>query len=156
MVSAVSRRTVAACMAMFILGVVGGSVVAVVLLGQEVDRVTADNVALMDQIERLSNRVTLLDTYGPASGAYVEAIEISARGVERARPAIEQALKELLTHLIGEELERVNAATIQTTLERNITIDRQAYSVEVRYVYVTPTLRALVDVEPQGEPELIE
>lgn len=129
---------------------------AVVLLGHEVDRLTLDNVALLDEIERLASRITVLDTYGPTGGAYVEAIEITARGVERSRPAIEQALKSLLSHLVGEELSRVHAATIHQTLERTIMVDKQEYLVHVRHIYVTPTLRAYVDVQAVGEPDLIE
>lgn len=156
MFTTVSRRALSVCLALFALGVLGGASIAVILLGHEVERLTLDNVALMDEIERLSNRITLLDAYGPASGAYVESVEITARGIERARPAIEQALKGLLAHLVGEELDRVNAATIHSTLERTITVDQQEYSVQVRYVYVAPTLRAHVDVQALGEPSLIE
>lgn len=156
MVSAVSRRAFLACCACFCLGALGGAVLAVVLLGQEVDRLTLDNVALLDEIERLANRISVLDTYGPAGGTHVESIEITARGVERARPAIEQALKSLLSHLVGEELSRVHAATIHSTLERTLTVDRQDYTVQVRHIYVTPTLRAYVDVKQAGESELIE
>lgn len=156
MVRAFTRRDVTLWLALFALGAIFGSALAVVRLGNEVDRLTLDNVYLMDQIERLSNRITLLDTYGPASGAYVEAIEVTAHGIDRARPGLEQALKELLGHLVGEELERVNAATIHSTLERNITWERQEYAVTVRYVYITPTVRVHVDVRPEGEPDLIE
>lgn len=156
MLTALSRRDIAAWIGFVILGAVGGAALAVILLGQEVDQLTLDNVHLMDQIERLSHRLDLLDSRGPSSGAYVEAIEITAQGVERARPAIEQALKGLLTHLVGEELDSINAGTIHKALERNIMLDRQEYLIQVKYVYVTPTLRAHVEVRSGGEPDLIE
>ena len=156
MIRAVSQRTLLACCACLALGILGGASGAVVLLGQEVDRLTLDVAALLDEIERLTSRITVLDAYGPTGGDHVETIEIIARGVERARPAIEQSLKSLLTHLFGEELNRVHAATVHQVLERTLTVDRQEYEVQVRYVYVTPTLRAYVDVRPLGEPDLIE
>lgn len=151
MLAAWTRRDVARWLAWLALGALGGAAAAVVLLGHEVERLTLDNVHLMDQIERLQNRVTLLDTYGPASGLYVEAVEVTAHGAERARPALEQALKELLVHLVGEELERINAATVHAVLERRLTVQGQEYQVRVRYIYVTPTVRVHVDAEAVGD-----
>lgn len=156
MLAAVSRREFAAWIAFALLGAVGGAVFAIVRLGHEVDRLTLDNIYLMDQIEYLTNRIHLLDTRGPTSAAYVEAIEISAQGVERARPGVEQALKDLLAHLVGEELERINAATIHRALERTITVDRHEYAVQVKYIYVAPTLRVQVQVHDASDPDLIE
>lgn len=127
-----------------VLGVVAGAGIGILLLGHEVDRLSLDNALLMDDIEYLANRVALLDTRGPLSGPYVEAVEVNASGVERSRPSIEQELRAQLSHLIGEELDRVNAGTIHRALERTIVVDRQEYAISVEYIYITPTLRVYV------------
>lgn len=105
----------------------------------------------MDQIEYLTNRVGLLSSRGPGSNPYVEAVEVVASGIgERTRSAVEQDLKEILRHLIGEEIHRVNPGTIHQAIEGNIRVDGQEYEVTVDTIYVAPTVRVYVKVQSRG------
>lgn len=153
MFTALARKQIAIMLACAIMGAIGGATFAVILLGHEVDRLTLDNVYLMDEVERMMNRIELLDTRGPMTNAYVEAIEITAEGVERARAHIEQTLKQLLAHLVGEEIERINVNTIHRTLERTLTVDQQQYSIQVRYIHVATALQAHVIVHSSTSSE---
>lgn len=105
----------------------------------------------MDQIEYLTNRVALLADRGPGSHPYVEAVEIIASGVnDRTRSAVEQNLKEVLRHLIGEEIHRVNPGTIHQAIEGTIGVNSQEFEVKVDTIYVAPTVRVHVRVQSRG------
>ncbi len=149
--TAYTRRDIASRFALVALGAVLGASLSVMLLSHETDRLTLENADLMDQIEYLTNRVALLSNRGPGSHPYVEAVEIIASGVnDRTRSSVEQNLKEVLRHLIGEEIHRVNPGTIHQAIEGPIRIDGQEYAVEVDTIYVAPTVRVHVRVRSRG------
>ena len=130
-------------------GVVVGACLSVLLLSHETDRLTLENADLMDEIEYLTNRVALLADRGPGSHPYVEAVETIASGVnDRTRSSVEQNLKEVLRHLIGEEIHRVNPGTIHQAIEGTIRVERPGIRVKVDTIYVAPTVRVHVRVHP--------
>lgn len=151
MFTAYTRRDITARLALVALGAVLGASMSVLLLSHETDRLTLENADLMDQIEYLTNRVALLSSRGPGAHPYVEAVEIIASGVnDRTRSAVEQNLKEVLRHLIGEEIHRVNPGTIHKAIEGPMQINGQDFDIEVTTIYVAPTLRVHVRVQSRG------
>ena len=129
------------------LGVTLGLSCGSLFLGQEVDRLTLDNAKLMDHMEYLTNRLEILDRRGALSSLYVESIEVVVHGIERDRPTVEQHLKQLLSHLLGQDLSTINAQSLHNIIERSIRIERQEYLVTVKYIYIMPTLSIYVIAE---------
>src|SRR5690606_30485789 len=117
----------AALAAALLTGAVAGGGAAVILMGNTVDQLVVDNALLMDEVETLAARLALFDARSAAGGPYVEAVEVSVTGVERARVALEQRVKALLAHLVGEEIDRVNAGTIHAAVERTFDLEDQTY-----------------------------
>jgi len=149
--TAYTRREIWSRFALVILGSVFGASIGVLFLSQETDRLTLENARLMDQIEYLTNRVALLGSRGPGAHPYIEAVEVVATGVgERTRSAAEQSLKEVLRHLVGEEIHRVNPGTVHQALQGPLTIDGQVFEVTVDTIYIALTVRVHVRVQPRG------
>ncbi len=122
-----------------ILGVLVGMSLATLRLGEHVDRLTLDNAVLMDEVERLSatlasrERTLTEQRRAPVHSVEVEVVNLTQ---EHVRLHIEQQAHELLKHLVGEEIDALNASLVENALSRTVEIDMADYT-------MTPTLIVL-------------
>lgn len=125
--------------ATLILGILVGATLATLQLGGRVDRLTLDNAILLDEVERLAGALTSREhalTEQRRAPVHSVRIEVTSPIHEHARLHIEQRAHELLRHLVGEEVERLNAALIESALTRRIVLENEEYA-------VSPTLIVL-------------
>lgn len=148
MIAAWTRRDLLRHLAILAVGAVIGACGAVAMLGAETDRLVLENARLMDHIELLADQIALMEELGPGAEPYVETVEVAVTGVEeRLRPAVEQVLRERLTHLKGVAISRVHAASIHQTLSGTVEFDGIGFSIDVEVIYVAPNLYARVRAE---------
>lgn len=129
-------RTWALALSLFLLGAVGGSAWSTTQLGAKVDRLTLDNAILLDEVERLAGALESREralTERIRTPVHSVEVEIVGLNGEHARLHVEQIAHDLLKHLVGEEVNNVNASLIERALDRTVTVDKQDYA-------LTPTL----------------
>lgn len=133
------------------IGILIGMSLATLRLGEHVDRLTLDNAVLMDEVERLSATLASREqalteqSRAPVHSVEVEVVNLSE---EHVRLHIEQRAHALLRHLVGEEIDALNAALVENALSRTIEVDMADYT-------MTPTLIVLgrkVYVRLEGRP----
>ena len=157
-----SRRRIKAgagarALALFLAGAVAGSAATAARLGDKVDRLSLDNAILMDEVERLAGTLesrerALTDRVRlPVRSVEVEVVGL---GEEHARLHVEQLAHDLLKDLVGEEVESINVAIVEKTLERAVTIDRRDYTLAPALIVVGPRVFVRVLVK-EGKTEAI-
>lgn len=125
--------------AAFILGVLVGAALATLHLGGRVDRLTLDNAILLDEVERLAGALASREhalTQQRRAPVQSVRIEVTSPIHEHVRFHIEQRAHELLRPLVGEEVERLNPALIESALTRRVEVEGEAYT-------LSPTLIVL-------------
>lgn len=123
-------------LAFVLIGFLAGMGLATLRMGENVDRLILDNAILIDEVERLAamldsrERALTLQRQAPVHSVEVEVITPQQ---EHIRLHIEQRAHELLRHLVGEEVDQLNASLIENSLSRTIEVDQSDYT-------ITPTL----------------
>lgn len=126
---------VALCLA----GLIAGTTAATLQLGRAVDRLTLDNAILMDEVERLAGELASREQILTQRRQLpVRSVEVQVENLPEGhvRLHLEGEAHELLRHLVGEEVDDMNATLIEKALNRTIRVDKQDYT-------VTPTLIVL-------------
>lgn len=143
-------------LALALLGLIAGVSFTALQLGRAVDRLTLDNAILMDEVERLAGELASREqTLTQRRLLPVRSVEVQVENLPEGhvRLHLEGEAHQLLRHLVGEEVDDLNAALIEKALNRTIRVDKQDYT-------LTPTLivlgsRVLVRLEAkEGQVEI--
>lgn len=121
--------------ALISIGILLGATLAMLRIGKAMDRMTLDNAALIDEVERLSGELASRErALTAARGVPVRSIEIEIESTlpEHVRLHVESETRDLLQNLLGEEVDSLSPILIEKALERVIRVDKQE-------LYIQPT-----------------
>lgn len=112
-------------------GLLGGSV-STFRIGKEWDRVILDNAALIDEVERLAGELASRERALARDQAIpVRSIEIEIDGTlpEQIRLVVESEVRDMLHHLLGEDVDSLHPAFIEKSLDRTIKVANRELTV---------------------------
>jgi len=156
-----ARRAIVA----FLLGLLCGSAAIAPVAGREVERLRIEREQILlrlveerSRAERLSSSLDELRTRASRASPVVERIELKGRIPEPAdRVEIEESLSKLLGNLIGRETSGIDPVLLYLTLQdRIVTLEDDAYVLDIKAVLVGRTLTVYYDASPEpprGSPE---
>lgn len=137
-------------LAFVLLGIVGGAALSAVQLGATVDRLTLDNAILLDEVERLAGTLESRErTLTEHIRTPVHSVEVEIVGLsqEHARLHVEQQAHDLLKHLVGEEVNSINATLIEKALDRAVTVDKQDYTLRPTLIVISSKVFVRISVK---------
>lgn len=147
------RRDLARYLAALLLGFLGGHALATTLWAARVDRLMLSDAAQKDRISRLENDVERLEaSLSERRQTPLQKLLVTAPDVkdERLRLRVEGIVYDLLKHLVGVEMNRIDPETMQKLAERTVTIDQTSLTLRViRLIAWESTLSLTIDARSQ-------
>lgn len=135
---------------LILFGAVLGASLATVRLAHQLDRLTLDNALLMDEVERLAGELASRERALTASRrAPVRSVQVELETPlqEHVRLHIEEAVHDLLAHLVGDEIDSLNPALIEKALQRTLHVDKQDFALAPTLIVIGSTLYVRLKVQ---------
>lgn len=150
------RGGIVRSLALLIAGALLGATTVTVRLAREMDRLSLDNAALMDEVERLAGELASREralTASQRASVRSVSVEIETPLSEHIRLHVEGAAHDLLAPLVGQEIDSLNPSLIEKALQRTLHVDKQDFAISPTLIVIASTLHVRIRVQ-EGRVEV--
>lgn len=144
--------------AVFLLGFLLGASTATLQTGRELDRLHIQITELKGELKDRDNQINLLSSkLSSKKLSYIQKLDIkintpgqSWANHESVRETLEQELKGLLNHTLGQPVEQIKPGLIQAIVhQRVLPTSKGNFVVKLDWLIIAPTLECQVSAKPE-------